>query len=308
MDVLTRVVPFFLLIGVGVIAARSRLIDMAGARTLSAYVFWIAFPALLIHSLSGMQRPDSALAIGLLAYSLAMVAPLIALTVIGRLFKWPLEQRSGAGVAAIAGNTAFLSAPLAVSLFGPEAAGPSAAMIAIDCTLIMAIATWTLTHAAGAASWRKAALAAAGNPLLIAAMLGLVLCLWGYRPITPINDALGVLRQTASPVGLVALGVVVGLEFARPARQDVAPVLASVAFKLCLAPALVWLATGLVGADPVFRATATLIAAGPTAVSVFIQTRTLGVFSRGGAMAVVLATLIAVVSLPLIGAALKSAL
>jgi len=304
MDVLARVVPFFLLIGVGVVAARTRLLDMVGARALSAYVFWIAFPALLIHSLSAMQPPDSAMAIGLAAYLVGMASPLLAIVAIGRLRGWPRQQRAGAGMASIAANTAFLGAPLAVSLFGPAAAAPGSAMVAIDCTIIMLIATWTLTHAAGEASLRRTGLAAARNPLVIAAMTGLALCLTGYQPIGPLNDALGLLRATASPVGLVALGVVVGLEFARPAREDVAPVLTSVAFRLFLAPVLVWLATGLVGADPTFRATATLIAACPTAVSVFIQTRTLGVFSRGGAMAVVLATIVAAVSLPLIGGVL----
>jgi malonate transporter len=52
----------------------------------------------------------------------------------------------------------------------------------------------------------------------------------------------------------------------------------------------------------VFRNTATLLAACPTAVSVFIQTRTLNVFAKGGAMAVVLATAVSVVTLPLLGA------
>ena len=62
MDVLARVIPFFLMIGVGVVAARVRLISMDGARALSAYVFWIAFPALLIHSLAARPRPEPQLA------------------------------------------------------------------------------------------------------------------------------------------------------------------------------------------------------------------------------------------------------
>jgi malonate transporter and related proteins len=306
MDVLLRVIPFFLLIGIGAVAARTRVLDMVGARALSAYVFWIAFPALLIHSLSAMPRPDAALAAGLAAYGLGMVAPFFAILVIGRTLNWPREQRAGGGVASMAASSAFLGAPLAVSLFGPSAAGPAAAMVAFDCTVIMVIATWTLTDAADDAAWRGTALAAAGNPLLIAAMIGLGLCLTGYQAIGPLNEALGVLRQTASPVGLVALGAVVGLEFGRPDRKDVAPLFTALTFRLFLAPVLVWLATGLAGVDPIFRATATLIAAGPTAVSVFIQTRTLGVFSRGGGLAVVLAAIVAAVSLPLIGVALES--
>lgn len=303
MDVLLRVIPFFLMIGVGVVAARVRLITMDGARALSAYVFWIAFPALLVHSLSAMPRPQAGLAASVGAYAVGAVAPLFAALIVGRLLGWPREQRAGAGMASVGGNTAFLGAPVAVSLFGEAAAIPAAAVVAVDCTIIMAIATFTLRSAAGE-GWRKTLAATAGNPLVIAALVGLLLCLTGFDPPRPVNEALGFLRGTASPVGLVALGVVVGLEFGKLERADAAATGVAVAFKLALAPALVFVLTGLVGAEPMFRATATLLAACPTAVNVFIQTRTYGVFARGGAMAVVIATLVAAVSLPLIGGAL----
>jgi predicted permease len=303
MDVLARVIPFFLMIGVGIVASRARLISMDGAKALSTYVFWIAFPALLVHSLAAMPRPEAALARSLAAYAVSAAAPLFVALLVGRMLRWPREQRAGAGMASIGGNTAFLGAPLAVSLFGVEAAVPAAAVVAVDCTVIMAIATFTLRGAAGE-GWKKTLATTAGNPLVIAALVGLGLCLTGYDPVRPVNDALGMLRATASPVGLVALGAVIGLEFARPANADAAATATSVAFKLVLAPALVWLATGIAGAEPLFRATATLLAACPTAVNVFIQTRAYGVFARGGAMAVVLASLVAAVSLPLIGAGL----
>jgi hypothetical protein len=307
MDVLARVIPFFLMIGVGVVAARARLITLDGARALSAYVFWIAFPALLVHSLAAMPRPEPQLAASLSAYALGAALPLFLALIVGRLLKWPREQRAGAGMASVGGNTAFLGAPLAASLFGAAASVPAAAVVAVDCTIIMVIATFTLRSAAGE-GWRATLKTTAGNPLVIAALIGITLCLAGLAPPRPIDEALGFLRATASPVGLVALGVVVGLEFGKMQRADTGATLLAVAFKLALAPALVWLFTGLVGAEPLFRATATLLAACPTAVNVFIQTRTYGVFARGGAMAVVIATLIAAASLPLIGGALRAGL
>jgi predicted permease len=301
MDVLARVAPFFLMIAAGVVAGRARLIDLAGARALSAYVFWIAFPALLVHSLAAMPRPEAALARNLGAYAVGACLPLLVPVLGGRLFGWSREARAGAGMASIGGNTAFLGAPLAVRLFGEAAAAPAAAIVAVDCTVIMIIATATVRSAAGE-GWRATAKTTIGNPLVIAALIGIGLSLAGYQPIGPLNDALGFLRSTASPVGLVALGVVVGLEFGKPAKGEGAPVATAVLDKTLLAPILVFLATTLAGADPQFRAVATLLASCPTAVNVFIQTRTYGVFSRGGAMAVVLATIVAVVTLPLAGA------
>lgn len=300
MDVLIRVIPFFALIAVGVVVARAKLIDLTGARALSAYVFWVAFPALLLHALSTSPPPDATLAKGLGAYALAAAAPLVLAVIVGTFAGWSREARSGAGMASIGGNTAFLGMPMAISLFGANAAVPAASVVAIDTTFIMIIATGTLLSASGGAVRRTAVLTAT-NPLVIASAIGATMMFAGLHFPAPVLDALGMLRATASPVGLVALGVVVGLEFGRPAPGETAPVATAALFKLLLAPALVWLATGLVGASPLFRAVATLQAACPTAVNVFIQTRTYGVWAKGGAMAVVLATVISVVTLPLIG-------
>jgi predicted permease len=304
-DVLLRVIPFFLLIFVGAAVARAKLIDLAGARALSSYVFWVAFPALLIHSLSHSPAPNAHMAVSLGVYAVAMTAPLVIILLLGRLLGWTREERCGSAMAGIGGNTAFLGAPLAIALFGQAASAHAAAVVAVDCTVIMLIATATLRSASSDGSWKRIALLTATNPLVISALIGLAMSYAGVVAPGPIDQALSTLRATASPVGLIALGVVMGLEAGRPAPGDAQPVAAAVAAKILLAPVLVWLATGLVSADPLFRDTATLLAACPTAVNVFIQTRTLNVFAKGGAMAVVLATAVSVVTLPLLGALLS---
>lgn len=296
--------PLFLLIFVGAVVARAKLIDLAGGRALSAYVFWVAFPALLIHSLSHSPAPTAHMAASLGVYAAAMASPLIVILILGRVLRWTHEEKAGAGMGTICGNTAFLGAPLAVSLLGPAAAAPAAAVVAIDCTLIMVIATATLRSASKDGSWRRIASLTLTNPLVIAAAIGLAMSFAGVTAPGPIDQALATLRATASPVGLIALGIVMGLEFGRPAPGEAQPVLLAVLGKMVLAPILVWFATGLVAADPTFRATATLLAACPTAVNVFIQTRTLNVFAKGGAMVVVVATLVSVFTLPLLGGVL----
>lgn len=305
MEVLSRVIPFFLLIGLGAGVARARLIDLAGGRALSAYVFWIAFPALLIHSLSHAPAPTGSMAVSLGLYAVAMAAPLVLPLVAGRLLGWTKEEGRGAGMAAICGNTAFLGAPLAVSLFGGQAAAPASAMVAVDCTLIMLIGTAALRSASGDGSWGRIARLTATHPLVIAALIGLAMSYAGLVAPGPIDQALATLRATASPVGLVALGVVMGLEAGAFVPSEAQPVAVGVLAKTVTAPVLVWLATGLGPVDPVFRNTATLLAACPTAVNVFVQTRALNVFAKGGAMVVVAATLVTVVTLPLLGALLS---
>jgi malonate transporter and related proteins len=305
MDVLARVIPFFLLIGLGAVIARLKLMDVAGARALAAYVFWVAFPALLIHSLAAMPPPDAALGAGLAAYAVGATAPLFVALLVGRLAKWDRPTRGGTAMASATTNTAFLGAPLAAALFGQAASAPASAVVAIDCTVIMALATAALRSAAeGTSAWRAAA-KTLRNPLVAAALIGGALWLSGFALPAPLDLTLGMLRATASPVGLVALGIVIGLEAGRPSRRDSAALGLVLMLKLALAPALVWILIGMTDATPLFRATATLLAACPTAVSVFIQTRAYGAFERGGALAVVLTTVGAAITLPILGAMLQ---
>jgi len=301
MDVALRLAPFFILIGCGVIAARTKRIELPGARALSTYVFWIAAPALLIHSLATTPAPDARMGLALAAYSAGLLAVLVLLILLGRVLGWTREARAGAGCASMAGNIPFLSVPFALSLFGPSSAGPVAALLAVDSLVIVPVVAAVLRSAKGEETWLHAARASLANPLVVAPLIGAVMSYAGLRFIGPVDDVLAVLASTASPVGLVALGVVVGLEFGKPAPGETAPVLAAMIGKLILAPALVWLATGLVGATGEMRAAATLFAAAPTAVHIFIQTRTLDVYAKGAATGVVMSTITAAVTLTVLG-------
>jgi predicted permease len=301
MDVALRLAPFFLLIACGVIAARTRRIELPGARALSTYVFWIAAPALLIHSLATTPAPDARMGLGLAAYSVGLLAVLAVIILAGRLLGWTREERAGAGCAAMAGNIPFLSVPFALSLFGPTAAGPVAALLAVDSLVIVPVVAAVLRSASGEESWLHAARASLANPLVISPLIGAVMAYAGLRFVQPVDDVVAVLASTASPVGLVALGVVVGLEFGTPAPGDATPVLAAMAGKLVLAPALVWFATGFSGVSAEMRAVATLFAAAPTAVHIFIQTRTLDVHAKGAATGVVMSTIAAAVTLTVLG-------
>lgn len=103
---------------------------------------------------------------------------------------------------------------------------------------------------------------------------------------------------SGSPVGLVALGAALGLrETEGEASPAAGPVVVAAVAKLVAFPLLAWLAIGLTPAPLAFRAGATLLAAAPTAVNVFIQTRAYGVFPRGAARTVALTTALSLVTL-----------
>jgi malonate transporter len=301
LGVLERVLPFFLLVGVGVVLARLRLLDARMSAGLSGYVYWVGFPALLIHSLSRVGPPDRALALGLAAFAACALTVSALMVALGVALKWSREERAGAALAASLGNSAFLGLPIAVAVLGPEAARLAAGVVAVDFVIVAAVGVALLGWAGGRSTWRSM-LQALRNPVVLAALTGTLMAVFGVVLPGLLDRAVASAAASGSPVALVALGVALGLP-ALASDPPTAPVprwppvvLAAVA-KLLLLPALVWFTTGAVDAPLAFRLGATLLAATPTAVNVFIQTRAYGVFERGGARTVALTTTAACLTL-----------
>ncbi|MGR4863005.1 AEC family transporter [Caulobacter sp. LARHSG274] len=316
LDVPQRVLPFFLLVGIGVSLARLRLFDARMSTGLSAYVYWIGFPALLLHALSRVGTPDRALSLGLAAYGACALVVVALMVGIGVAARWTREERAGAALSASLGNSAFLGLPIAAAVLGPEAARLSAGVVAVDFVVVAAIGVGLLGWAGGRSTWRSL-MQALRNPIVLAAITGTALALAGLALPGVLDRAVAAAAASGSPVALVALGVALGqtgvpaagVPCDPPAEPPAPippwpPILAAAFAKLVLMPAGVWIAAGLVGAPPAFRLGATLLAATPTAVNVFIQTKAYSVFERGGARTVALTTALSCLTLSAIAMAL----
>lgn len=295
--VLERVLPFFLLIGAGWLIARLRLLSEEGAGGLSAYVYWLGFPVLLIHAigLGPSAAPGALTAAAVYAGALLL---LVGVVWAGwRIAKGPETDSAVSAMAAGLGNTAFLGLPLTVSVFGPDAAGIAAAVVAVEFTLVLAVAA-ALVAASTGASARGAAVKALGNPVAIGAGLGVLVAV--LHPAVPetLERTLGLIAATASPVALVALGAM--LARAPIGKGLFAPALVvAAAVKLVAWPLVAFGLMRLIGAEPLVTAVVTTLAACPTAVSVFVQCRAYDAAPELAARIVALTTLASVATLPL---------
>jgi len=288
-QVLSEVLPFFLIVAVGWGAARGRLFDERAAEALSAYVFWIGFPALLIDALMRAPKLAPGFAINLAVYGACALAILGASLLLGRLLRWPERSRAGAGLAASLGNSAFLGLPLVVALFGEQARVPAAGFVAVDFIVVLSIGVFAAARAAGRSATRAAA-GVARNPVILGAAVGLILA--ATHTVLPplIARPLSALAATGSPVALIALGAVLGQPRRGLRRIVEPPVLWASVAKLLALPALIYLALRLTGAPADVRQVAVLLAACPTAVNVFIQTKAYGVYADGAARVVTITT------------------
>lgn len=301
MDLIARIAPFFAVIAAGALAGRVGLLNARLGGWLSAYTFWIGFPALLLRWLGDAPPPDAGQALALAVYAGVMAGLILAIWMFARRAGWiGPEAAAGLPMVALVGNTAFLGAPLAAAVLGAAVRPVAATLVAVDFILLMGLAIAILQTGAPSLGIGAALRRVLANPTVLGAAGGLVLSASGARLPGLADQGLSLLAATASPVALLALGGLIGRDGGLPARADVSPLALALAVKLLVAPLLVWLALGLVGAAPEVRATATLLAACPTAVNVFIQTRAFGVFARGAAEAVVAGTVLSALTLTLI--------
>src|SRR6476620_1633263 len=127
-------VPFFALVLLGWLAARSHTLPASAIPGLNAYVLFFALPCMLFRFGSSLPFARLADPVLLAVYVVAALA-IIALTIRDAAF--------GALVAAFP-NSGFMGVPLLVALLGENAAGPVIGAIVVDLvvtsTLCVAIA------------------------------------------------------------------------------------------------------------------------------------------------------------------------
>ncbi len=304
LDTVIRVLVFFGFIALGVLLVRFKRLTATGLDGLSAYFYWLGFPAWLMVSFSRLPRIDAAMGRTLLAYVAAMIAAAAVVIAVARLIKVPKQSTIAAGMASYINNSAFLGIPIALSLFGAQASHTGPLIVAADFLVLFSLGCAGLAKASGH-TFREALTHTARNPTVIGALIGVALMLLGLRFVPPVEGALDLLGRSGPPVALVALGGMLGLmDGSTLFRLDRASALA-IAGKILLAPALVALVLSVLHIDPVTFKVCVFLSATPTAVSVFIQTKMYGTWFEGAAKTVAQGTVASLVTLSLLALVLS---
>jgi hypothetical protein len=275
MQVFLIVAPVFALIAIGYLASLWRLLSEAAHKGISEFTFGIAMPALLFRTIALTDIPavePLRLWGAYFGAAAAVWAAATALTVL-------LLRRPGADAAPIAmssvyGNVVMLGIPLALALFGSEAAAPMALILAINTPLLWIVGTLHMAwaeHRGGTSLWRlilSVFIDLARNPVILGIVAG---SLWrlGGLGLHPLADkVLGLLGQAGVPCALVALGA--GLTQFQ-IKGQAGTLTTILALKLVAQPAIAWLlAFEVLGLPPVAAAVVVLFSAMPTGANAYL--------------------------------------
>lgn len=302
MDVLWITLPIFGLIGLGWAGAKAGLFDATTASGLSRFVFWLAFPSLLLTSMA--KAPAPTLTEG--SVLAGWVGVLLAGHVLARagaiLLRLPATSQAGVGFAASSGNTAFLGTAIVASLFGPEVLAMAAAFVALENILIVGLGVAGLYLAKPAPdpkAARRAMLGGLTNPVSMGALIGFLIALTGLHLPPALMRPLDMLGAAASPAGLVALGIVMATSLKSAQNQSRRDLGLVVAVKCIALPVMMAGGMAVIGAPRDLALAATILAACPSAVNVFIQAQQAEVWGDTAARAVFLTTCISIITLSL---------
>jgi malonate transporter len=275
---LAIVLPVFAVILLGYGVGKTRLFGDEGVKALTTFCFFVAIPAVLFRAMAQLDAPSgSDFAVVLAFYAAVLVTYALAMGVARLLFKLPLAEQAIFATGATYSNILLLGIPLVVTAFGPRAALPQSAILALQSVILISLTSFIVEAARGgkdenasgvATILKSAGIALATNPIIVSMVAGFA---WGRTGLglhEIVEKSLVFLGQAAVPTALFALG-------ASLTRFHLGGDLRQVAviglIKLALLPAMVFVSAKYVfGLEALPVAVATISAAMPSGVNAFV--------------------------------------
>ncbi len=300
-DVVNLALPFFGLIFIGFACGRIKQIPDTALAWMNFFIVYVALPALFYRILAQtplekLSQVDFIFATTLATFWAFSISFAIGMAIRGG----NVAELTIAGLAGGYGNIGYMGPGLALATLGQAAAVPVALIFCFDNVILFTMVPF-LMALSRPRPMSVPAIAldvfkrVAGHPLIIASALGVLSAALHFEPPVALGRLMQFLQNAAAPCALFALGVTVALRPLKKMPWEVPP-LAFV--KLLLHPVLVFLLLSLLGPfDPVWIATAVLMAALPPALNVFVFARQYDAWVEQASSAVLIGTLMSVVTL-----------
>lgn len=297
------ILPVFLIIGFGYLAARAGWINATEIDGVMRFAQGFAAPVLLFKHIAAIDlgsafQPGLLLSFyigGFAGFAFGFVA---ARWVFGR----AMPDAVAIGFACLFSNTLLLGVPITERAYGEAALAGNFAIIALHAPLIytfgIVLMEWARARASGGSSAlsvaRKIFRSVATQPLVIGLALGFLLNLSGRTLPVPGAAAVGMVASSAIPMALFGLGgVLVRYRPEGDAKLIATVVLAS----LVLHPVVTYgLGRLVLGLDLAALRSATVTAAMPPGVNAYMFAFMYGVGKRIAATSILVATALSILT------------
>ncbi len=194
--------------------ARTGFISALAFGELNRLTYWVGLPALLVDRI-GAATPAFGSVAGILAVMIGTTVVLVTISVlVGTIGGLPARSRVTFIHGTFRGNLAFVGLPVVVYSFaGSDAAGSveSAALIAfVPLVILYNVMGVVLLQLPGQShpltAIKRVLRGLAGNPILIASLIGIAIALTGWEFPVFIGRTLSAVGQMALPLALMGIG------------------------------------------------------------------------------------------------------
>lgn len=219
-----KTLPFFCLIGLGYMAARTKFFTQEATAYLTKFVFYFALSAMLFRFAANLSVAEVVSWPFVLAYLWGTLFVYLIATAVGLLRKLPVAEVAIESNCAVIGNVGFLGIPMLVLLLGEPAAGYVMQILAVDLivfgSLVVILITGSRDTGMTLAVLKPVGLGLLKNPMIVSITLGL---LWSSSAASlpaPVDEFLMILGAAATPGALFAIGA--SLAYKSAERLEVA--------------------------------------------------------------------------------------
>jgi malonate transporter len=302
MDVFLIIAPVFSLILIGYAASILRLLSEGAHRSLTEFAFVIAVPALMFRTLATAEFPAvSPVRVWAAYFGAIAITWVLAALATRFVLRRPAPDGTTIAMGSVYGNIAMLGIPICLATFGPSAAGPMALILSVNTPVLWLSGTLQMTWAERRSDVSTGALALslakdlARNPIVLSVIGGFLLRVSGIGLNKAADQMLQLLAQAAVPTSLIALGA--SLTSFR--IQGQLPTLTAMCLlKIAVMPLVAWvLAFDVLHLPPLVGGVVVLFAAMPAGANVFIFATKYRRVVNSASGAVALGTLLSVITL-----------
>ncbi len=296
--IIEQMLVLLILLIVGVIAAKTGIIDRETNRRLTNFTLTIPQTCMILGSVLNVDLGLTPLKIlGVMGAGCAMYGILILLSLlIPRIYRVRKEDRGSYSFMTIFGNTGFMGFPVVNSIFGPTALFYAALLNIHFNTLAYSLGITLIGSKGGKMKidWKKLV-----NPPLVAAAVSILVVCFHIRVPDPVASAVDMLGDMVVPCSMIIIGSSLGNQKFKDIFGDwrayaFAPV------RLFVAPILLWAVLHLFIQDTILLGTMTVLGAMPVAAFATMLSIQYGGNEELTSRSVFVSTVLSVVTIPFI--------
>lgn len=300
-EIFLRTLPFFVIIGLGYWAGRTRFFTEDATAYLTKFVFYFALSAMLFRFAATLPFAEIFNGRLIIGYLLGTVAVYSLATLVAWLRGLDIPTTAVEAQCAAIGNVGFLGLPMLALLLTEAAIGPVMLILAVDLVVFSSLIVILINGGRDGkltlSTLRLIGVGLLKNPMIVSISAGLI---WSALQIpvpSPMYDFLTILGGAATPGALFAIGASLAGKSAE--RIHIAGWLSFcklVIHPACVAIALLW----LVPVDTFSATVAIAAAALPVAGNVYMLAAHYRVAPHRASAAILLSTVASILTVPLV--------